>query len=151
MCTIRRSSIQNYFVSRDPNTGGRGGRGTDAHAIDSTAARRGLMALIVLSLVAIPASANHWWGELPLGAHEQPVHPQGGRQRRVGTGMATSQWPFDGALMMDWSKSTVLTTSGGPRCCYCEIPKKCPPTSGRVEVCSASLWRTSVAQLWTQI
>jgi len=53
--------------------------------------------------------------------------------------------------MMDWSASSVLDMSVVTGTITAKLRKKCPPTAGRVEVCSASLGGgyLGVAQIWS--
>ena len=67
---------------------------------------------------------------------------------KLGNNVASVWSPFLVSTSTDWTKSTVLDTSivnGGAR------PRNCRPTSGQVEVCSASYGSTGwlgVAQIW---
>src|SRR6266508_468563 len=103
------------------------------------------VAITLLALVAFPsaASANHSWG----GYHWARTN---NNQFTLKLGDNVSGL-WDGMLVTasnDWSQSTVLNTqivTGGT------TPKKCRPTSGRVEVCSADYggvqW-LGVATIW---
>jgi hypothetical protein len=103
------------------------------------------MVVLVLALAAFPstsASANHSWGGYHWARTSNPFTIKLGDN-------VSGLW--DNMLVTassDWSKSTVLDTTivaGGT------TPKRCQPTSGRVEVCSADYggqqW-LGVAQIW---
>jgi hypothetical protein len=111
--------------------------------------------LIVLSLVAIPVSAANWWENYHWGRTSNQF------TLLVGNNLTTVEWNraltaatfngFDGD-MTDWSDSIVLdmhVVGGAIR--DPKLLKKCPPTGGQVEVCSANLGGSylGVAQVWT--
>jgi hypothetical protein len=96
----------------------------------------------VAAIIVLPASANHSWNGYHWARTSNPFTIKLGDN-------VSGLW--DGMLQTasnDWSQSTVLDTTvvaGGTR------PKPCKPTSGRVEVCSASYGNTGwlgVAQIW---
>ena len=104
----------------------------------------GLAAAVLLTLVAgsTPAYANHSWNGYHWARTANPF------TLKLGDNVS-GLW--DGMLVTasnDWSQSAVLHTTvvpGGTR------PKNCRPTSGRVEVCSASYGNTGwlgIAQIW---
>jgi hypothetical protein len=109
-----------------------------------------LGALIVVSLVAIPVSANNWWGNYHWGRTSDTFILDVGAN--VGPEWNDALTLATDGVIMDWSDSSVLNMSvvsgavTDPK-----LRKKCPPTAGRVEVCSASLGGSylGVAQLWT--
>src|SRR4029450_2025157 len=91
----------------------------------------GLAAAVLLTLAvgASPAAANHSWGGYHWARAQNPFTLQ------LGDNVAGA---WDGLLGLpsnDWSQSTKLNTTvvaGGTKA------RPCRPTSGRVEVCSAS-------------
>ena len=104
----------------------------------------GLAAAVLLTLVtsSTPAYANHSWNGYHWARTANPF------TLKLGDNVS-GLW--DGMLVTasnDWSQSSVLHTTivpGGAR------PKNCRPTSGRVEVCSASYGNTGwlgIAQIW---
>jgi hypothetical protein len=107
--------------------------------------RLSIVALLgVLALVAWASStsATHSWNGYHWARSANPFTLQlGDNVSGLWDGMLTT-------ASNDWSKSTVLDTqvvTGGTR------PKNCRPTSGRVEVCSASYGNTGwlgLAQIW---
>ena len=93
-------------------------------------------------LGAMPAAANHSWNGYHWARTTNPFRVQLGDN-------VSGLW--DGMLVTasnDWSQSTVLDTpivAGGTKA------RSCRPTSGRVEVCSASYGNTGwlgLAQIW---
>lgn len=100
--------------------------------------------LVVLALATLPTVllANHSWGGYHWARTANPFTLKMGNN-------VSSNWQssYDRALS-DWSTSTVLNTvavAGGTR------PRNCRPTSGRVEVCSASYGNNGwlgLAQIW---
>src|SRR5215207_3439438 len=92
-----------------------------------------LGALIALSLLAIPAAANHSWGGYHWARTANPFTLQ------VGNNLTSGEWNSalvgainDGAIN-DWSTSTVLDltqVAGGTK------GKPCKATLGRIEVCN---------------
>ena len=102
----------------------------------------GFLALTAV-LLAATASANHAWGIYHWARTSNAEFTL-----KVGDNVSG---PWDAMLVKassDWSQSTVLNLSIVPGA---TTPKKCRPTSGRIEVCSASYGRTGwlgVAQIW---
>src|SRR5438093_4012139 len=99
-------------------------------------------AVLTFAVSATPASANHSWNGYHWARTSNPF------TLKLGDNVS-GLW--DGMLATassDWSKSTVLDTTivpGGTN------PRSCRPTSGRVEVCSASYGNTGwlgLAQIW---
>jgi len=102
------------------------------------------VAITILALVAFPSSAyaNHSWGGYHWARRSNPF------TIKLGDNVSG---PWDTMLRTastDWSKSTVMDTTvvaGGT------TPKRCQPTSGRVEVCNydygGQQW-LGVAQVW---
>jgi len=106
-------------------------------------------ALIVLAAFSPPASANHSWGNYHWG--RTTTNPFA---LDLGNNLNSTWKPFlDTASSQtsgaDWSDSSVLDTkvvSSG------KDPRKCSPTSGRVEVCNAKYGNNGwlgLAQIWT--
>jgi hypothetical protein len=90
----------------------------------------GVTALIVLSLLAIPATATHAWGNYHWARTSNPFPLQ------VGNNLTTAEWntALTGAIN-DWNQSTVLhlnSAAGGTKA------KPCKATLGRIEVCNAT-------------
>ena len=113
-------------------------------------AARGAVILAVagaLSLLAVaPAGATHSWGDY----HWANANTLSGERFTLKLGDNVSGL-WDAILITtssDWTQSAVLDTTivaGGT------APKACRPTSGRVEVCSASYGNTGwlgLAQIW---
>ena len=103
----------------------------------------GLVALIALSLVAVPATASHSWGKYHWARASNPFTLQLGDN-------VDSNW--DGHLATassDWTTSSVLDTTiiAGTA----NNPVDCSPTSGKIEVCNADYgdngW-LGLAQIW---
>ena len=100
--------------------------------------------LIALALAAfpIPASADHSWGNYHWARTSNPF------TLVLGDNVSSAWDAHLATTSSDWSVSSVLNTdiaAGGT------TPKKCRPTSGRVEVCNATYGRTGwlgVAQIW---
>src|SRR5829696_2840555 len=105
--------------------------------------------LIVLSLMAIPVSANNWWGDYHWGRTSKSFTLVVGAN--VGSDWTGPLAAATNGEMMDWSASSVLDMSVVTGTITAKLRKKCPPTAGRVEVCSASLGGQylGVAQVWT--
>src|SRR5215203_5740405 len=100
-----------------------------------------LGALIVLSLVAIPVSANNWWGNYHWGRTSNEFTLV--VAANVGTDWtapltATTNNGIPGDIK-DWSDSSIFDMQVVTGTIPAKSRKKCPPTAGRVEVCSASL------------
>src|SRR5713101_2097533 len=102
----------------------------------------GGLAVVTAVVLAASASANHSWGGYHCARTANPF------TLKLGDNVS-GLW--DGMLATassDWSQSSVLDTTvvaGGTR------GKPCRPTSGRVEVCSASYGNTGwlgLAQIW---
>lgn len=103
---------------------------------------RVLAASFTLLALATAMYANHSWGGYHWARTSNPF------TLKLGNNVSSTWSPILSTTSTDWSKSTVLDTTivaGGTR------PKSCRPTSGRVEVCSASYGNTGwlgVAQIW---
>jgi hypothetical protein len=103
-----------------------------------------IVSVTVLALVAFPTSAlaNHSWGNYHWARTSNPFTV------KMGDNVSGAWDSMLGIAASDWGQSQVLNTTvvtGGTR------PKVCRPTSGRVEVCSASYGNTGwlgVAQIW---
>lgn len=112
-----------------------------------TALHRRLLAVLVsvLAFAAFPTltSANHSWGSYHWARTSNPFSLQ------LGDNVSGAWDAYLATASTDWTFSSVLNTTivaGGTT----GEPKKCRPTSGRVEVCSASYggaW-LGLAQIW---
>jgi hypothetical protein len=97
---------------------------------------------LLAGLSAAPAAANHSWNGYHWARTSNPFAV------KLGDNVSGKWDSMLRTASSDWSKSTVLNTSvvaGGTK------PRSCRPTSGRVEVCSASYGNTGwlgVAQIW---
>ena len=103
------------------------------------------MALALVSVLAFPTgtSANHSWGSYHWARTSNPFTVKLGDN-------VSAEW--DGYLAVasaDWSASTVLNTTvvagNGTS------PRKCSPTSGRVEICNTTYGRNGwlgIASIW---
>lgn len=108
---------------------------------------RRLPAVLVLSLAfaAFPTltSANHSWGNYHW------ARTSGAFTLGLGDNVSGAWDAYLATASTDWTYSNVLDTTvvaGGAT----SNPKKCPPTAGRVEVCSANYggaW-LGLAQIW---
>ena len=93
-------------------------------------------------LSALPASANHAWGNYHWARTSNPF------TLKLGDNLTSNWKPHLGTTSTDWSKSTVLDTTivaGGTSA------RRCRPTVGRVEVCNAAYGNTGwlgLAQIW---
>ena len=101
--------------------------------------------LISLAFAAFPAPiyATHSWGPYHWARTSNPFTLQ------LGDNVSTAWDQYLGGASTDWTFSSVLDTNvvtGGTT----SDPKKCRPTSGRAEVCSANYggaW-LGLAQIW---
>lgn len=101
--------------------------------------------LISLVFAAFPAlaSASHSWGGYHWARMGNPF------TLNLGDNVSSAWDAYLGTASYDWSQSSVLDTTivtGGST-----KPKNCRPTSGRVEICSASYGNTGwlgLAQIW---
>lgn len=124
-----------------PGQGPPDGR-THAHTPDLASVHRGLLALLALTLVAIPALADHSWASYHWARQTNPFTLQTGDN--VG-----AKWDayLDEAIA-DWNPAAsldLLEVAGGTN------PKNCRPTSGQIEVCNAKYGRNGwlgLAQVW---
>lgn len=107
------------------------------------------LALIIGLLSALPASASHAWGnyhwarQTDTFALELGDNVSGDWDAHL-RATSTSSDP----LANDWSDSSVLDTAVVPGR---SNPKRCNPTSGRVEVCNSTYGRNGwlgLAQIW---
>jgi hypothetical protein len=109
---------------------------------------RRLLAIAVTTALAIlifpsVSQANHAWGSYHWGRTANPF------TLKLGDNL-TSQWDsYLGTTSSDWSRSTVLDTTivAG----QAGSPRRCSPTSGRVEVCNETYGNNGwlgVAQIW---
>jgi hypothetical protein len=99
------------------------------------------LALLLASIVAGTASANHSWNGYHWARTSNPF------TIKLGDNVSSSWDPFLSQTSSDWSKSNVLDTTivaGKAR-------GKCRPTAGRVEVCAGSYGNNGwlgLAQIW---
>jgi hypothetical protein len=97
---------------------------------------------LLAGLSAAPAWANHSWNGYHWARKSNPFTV------KLGDNVGGKWDSMLRTASSDWSKSSALDTSvvaGGTK------PRSCRPTSGRVEVCSASYGNTGwlgVAQIW---
>jgi hypothetical protein len=102
-----------------------------------------LGALIVLSLLVIPATANHTWGTYHLS------RTSSGQELLVGFNLTTEEWRARAReALTDWNKAGAITLieSTGKT-----TPKQCKPSAGTIQVCNATYGNTSwlgIAQIW---
>lgn len=98
--------------------------------------------VLLMPLVAAPAGADHSWAGFHWARTSSPFTLQ------LGDNVSLS---WDGHLSTasaDWSRSTVLDTTINRGA---SNPKRCNPTSGRVEVCNSTYGRNGwlgVASVW---
>ena len=106
---------------------------------------RSLVVLVVLlALAAFPSvtGATHSWGNYHWARTSNPF------SLKLGDNLSSTWDPRLATASSDWSVSSVLDTTivaGGTN------PKRCRPTSGRVEVCNATYGRNGwlgLAQIW---
>lgn len=102
----------------------------------------GLLALLMFGSIATITYATHSWGNYHWGRQSNPF------TLKLGDNVSSAWDAYLGTTSADWSLSSVLDTTivtGGTD------PKRCKPTSGRVEVCSAKYgfngW-LGLAQIW---
>lgn len=94
------------------------------------------------ALAALPAGATHSWGGYHWARTASPF------TLTLGDNVSSAWDSYLATTSSDWSQSSVLDTAiaaGSSR------GKRCRPTSGRVEVCSASYGNTGwlgIAQIW---
>lgn len=98
--------------------------------------------VLVVSVLAVSLSGNHWWGGYHWAITATPF------TLKVGDNVS-SQWdPYLNEAISDWNQSTVLgltNVAGGTR------PRQCRPTSGRIEVCNERYGNNGwlgIAQIW---
>ena len=114
--------------------------------MDTTPFRRPLFvaacALLALTTFSSTGSANHSWNGYHWARDANPFTV------KLGDNVSSAWDAYLADASSDWSQSTVLNTTvvaGQAR------PKNCRPTSGQVEVCSASYGNNGwlgVAQIW---
>lgn len=111
----------------------------------STFRYRAIRALLIVGALLLAggvAYANHAWGNYHWARQSNPFN------LKLGDNVSTVWDASLSGASSDWSKSTVLDTTivaGGTR------PRNCRPTSGRVEVCSASYGNNGwlgLASIW---
>ena len=102
----------------------------------------GLIIALVMAAVPAPASAGHSWGNYHWGRTSDSFTVQ------LDSNLS-GNWPGHlSTASSDWTRSAVLDTTLGPDGTN---PKRCAPTSGRVEVCNAAYGRTGwlgLASIW---
>jgi hypothetical protein len=102
----------------------------------------GLIVALMMSALPAPASAGHSWNNYHWGRTSNPFTVP------LGDNVDATWDSYLLTTHADWSASVALDTvyvTGGTS------PKRCAPTSGRVEVCNAKYGRTGwlgVAQIW---
>jgi hypothetical protein len=101
----------------------------------------GLISCAFAAFAAL-AYANHSWGNYHWARTSNPF------TLKLGDNLSSSWDPYLATTSSDWTKSTVLNTTivAGQT-----TPKRCRPTSGRVEVCNATYGNNGwlgVAQIW---
>ena len=104
--------------------------------------RRSLVLLVLLVVAAVPAFANHSWGNYHWGRTANPLN------LKMGDNMTTSSWrnKFNTAVS-DWNQSSKLNltvVTGQSR-------GKCRPTAGRDEICNGAYGNNGwlgLAQIW---
>ncbi len=104
----------------------------------------GFVGALLLTLVvgASPAAASHSWNGYHWARTANPFTV------KLGNNVSGPWFGMLGTASSDWSQSNVLDTeivAGGTK------PRPCRPTTGRVEVCSASYGNTGwlgLAQIW---
>lgn len=100
------------------------------------------LALLAVSVFALPAQATHAWG----GYHWARTTPS--FTLSLGSNLTTAWQPYLGTTASDWSASSVLDTvvaSGRT------TKNRCAPSSGRVEVCNSTYGQNGwlgIAQAW---
>ncbi|MBX4191905.1 hypothetical protein KW798_00230, partial [Candidatus Parcubacteria bacterium] len=97
--------------------------------------RMGFVAIVAtLLLTALPALASHSWGTYHWARTANPFTIQ------LGDNLASSWDAYLNQTSSDWSTSTVLDTIVVPgntnKPSGFNTPKRCAPTTGRVEVCN---------------
>lgn len=102
----------------------------------------GLFLGLAVAAVPLPTWAEHSWGNYHWARTSNPF------TLKLGDNVTSAWDSYLGTTSFDWSKSSVLETTivGGGT-----TPKRCRPTSGRVEVCDAAYgfngW-LGLAQIW---
>jgi len=92
--------------------------------------------------IAVSSFASHAWDSYHWARTSNPF------TLRVGDNVSSTWDAYLNVAISDWSQSSVLDVTkvaGGTK------PKACRPTSGRIEVCSASYGNTGwlgIAQIW---
>src|SRR3990170_5379070 len=100
--------------------------------------------LTLIALVAFPysASASHSWGNYHWARTSNPF------TLKLGDNVSSTWDPYLVTTSSDWSQSSVLDTTivAGT-----QNPRRCRPTSGRVEVCNYRYGNNGwlgLAQIW---
>jgi len=97
--------------------------------------------LVAIGFVAVP-SADHSWGNYHWARTSNPF------TLKLGDNVSSAWDAYLATASSDWSLSSMLDTTlvaGGT------TPRRCRPTSGRIEVCSASYGNNGwlgLAQIW---
>lgn len=110
--------------------------------IRRTAALMTVLALSMIAATVMPADASHSWANYHWARTSNPFTLQ------LGDNVSGTWDSYLSIASTDWSKSSVLDTGVVPGGAD---PRKCRPTSGRVEVCNAAYGRNGwlgIAQIW---
>lgn len=102
----------------------------------------GLLGLLALAAFASVADASHAWGPYHWARTSNPF------TLKLGDNVSSAWDSYLATTSSDWSASSVVP--GGT----VSNPKRCRPTSGRVEVCNAAYGNTGwlgVAQIWVSV
>ncbi len=100
------------------------------------------VALIVFASFPALVSATHSWGNYHWARTSNPF------TLKLADNLSSSWDPYLVTTSTDWSQSSVLDTTIVPGT---QNPKRCRPTSGRVEVCNAKYGSNGwlgLAQIW---
>jgi len=102
-----------------------------------------LGALMVFSLVIVPARADHLWGSYHL------TRPSTTEVLPVGDNLTTAQWDaYLGESISEWNQPGVILLQSVPGS---TTPKQCKPKAGTIQACNATYGRTGwlgIAQIW---
>lgn len=101
--------------------------------------------IVLLAASPLSASANHSWGNYHWARTANPF------TLKLGDNVSSVWDPILATTSSDWSKSTVLNTTIVTGGVSTKALKRCPATSGRVEVCNTKYGNNGwlgVAQIW---
>ena len=115
-----------------------------------------LTALLGLSLFwtfPAPTYANHYWGSNPPPNSYHWARTTASFTLKLGDNVSSAWDSYLATASFDWSASAVLDTTivTGNNNLDSTTLRKCPPTSGRVEVCATTYGNTGwlgVASIW---